>query len=413
MDEQLKALIANFTKFEADLSATLDRQQAEIKAHGEASEATGSKVAELTNKLSEVGQEIKALQGRVHEVENASVRPVMGAERAQSLGRRFVESDAYQEMRAANKDKSDRFEVGSFFNLDSSSGSGGALVVPHRYDQIIAPPERALRLRDVLDVQRTESNAIEYVEETLFDNNAAPVKESRFGVQNEEYAKPKSDLEFELKSVNVQTIAHWLPATRQILADASQLAAYIDNRLLYGLKLAEETQILYGSGVSPNLTGIMTNPGVQTYKWSDGKPKDTKLDAIRRAITKARIAEYPVDTVVLHPTDWEDIETLKSDDGKYLWVQVTIGGVMQVWRLAVVETTAIQAGEFLVGSFGMSATLWDREEGTVRVSDSHADFFIKNMVAVLAEERVALTVFRPQGFVAGEFDGAPEEPAGD
>lgn len=413
MDEQIKALVANFTTFEANLKTTLDKQAAEIRTNGEASEATGSKVAELTNKLSEVGQEIKALQARIHEVENESVRPNAPGAQAKSLGQRFAESDAYQEMRAENKARSDRFEVGSFFNLDSSSGSGGALVVPHRYDQIIAPPTRDLRLRDILDVQRTESNAIEYVEETLFDNNAAPVKESRHGVTNEEYAKPKSDLTFALKSVNVQTIAHWLPATRQILADASQLAAYIDGRLLYGLKVKEETQILYGTGVSPNLTGIMTNANVQTYKWSDGKLKDTKLDAIRRAITKARLAEYPVTAIVLHPSDWEDIETLKSDDGKYLWIQVPVGGVMQVWRLAVVETTAIQQGDFLLGSFGLSATLWDREEGAVRVSDSHADFFIKNMVAVLAEERVALTVFRPQGFVAGEFDEAPSEPSGD
>lgn len=403
MDEQIKALMANFITFEANLKATLDQQQAEIRTHGEASEATGSKVAELTNKLSEVGQEIKAIQARVHEVENASVRPGMGAERAQSLGQRFVESDAYKAMRAENRERSERFEVNTMFALDT--GTGGALVVPHRYDQIVTPPQRDLRLRDVLDVQTTTSNAIEYVEEVLFTNNAGPVAEKA--------AMGQSDIKLELKSVNVQTIGHYLPATRQILEDAAQLSAYIDGRLLYGLKLKEEAQILYGSGVSPNLTGIMTNANVQTYKWSDGKLKDTKLDAIRRAITKARRAEYPVDTVVLNPTDWEDIETLKSDDGKYLWVQVTVGGVMQVWRLAVVETMAIQAGEFLVGSFGMGATLWDRRQGSVRIADQHADFAIKNMVAVIADERAALTVFRPQAFVAGEFDEAPSEPSGD
>jgi len=43
--------------------------------------------------------------------------------------------------------------------------------------------------------------------------------------------------------------------------------------------------------------------------------------------------------------------------------------------------------------------LWDRERATVSVSDSHEDFFIRNMVAILAEMRAAFGLIRPSAFI--------------
>ena len=41
---------------------------------------------------------------------------------------------------------------------------------------------------------------------------------------------------------------------------------------------------------------------------------------------------------------------------------------------------------------GQRAKLADREQATIRVSDSHSDFFTRNMIAVLAEARAALGI---------------------
>lgn len=406
-DPTMNTLVENFNKFEADLRSTLATQAQEIKAHGESSEKTGKAVDELSSKLSDIGKEIVATQAKLTELENLQARGGgAGGEGRKSIGEMFVESEQCKAMQKARADKSERLDIdGGLFRpqatlLTSGNTSGGDLIVPQRYGQVVAPNQRQLRLRDMLNVATTDSNAIQFVQETGFTNAAAGVVEGTG-------AKPEAAMVFDLVTVPVETIAHWLPATRQVLADVGQLRSYIDNRLLFGLKLKEEQQILYGTGTSPQLTGIMTHADTQTYAWSAGTTGDTKLDAIRRAITLAQIAEYPPDTVVLHPSDWEDIELTKASDGQYVWVSVTMGGEARVWRLAVVVTTAMTAGDFLVGSFALGATLWDRQQGSIYVSDSHADYFIYNKIVILAEERLALTIFRPEAFVAGEFDAAP------
>ena len=136
-------------------------------------------------------------------------------------------------------------------------------------------------------------------------------------------------------------------------------------------------------------------------------PVDTKIDAIRRALTRAHVLEYVPTGVVANPNDWEDIQLSKGSDGHYIWAAVASGTGQQFFLLPVVVTNAINVAEALVGSFSMGSTIWDREQVTVRVSESHSDFFIKNLVAILAEERICQTIYRPDSFVKVSFDAAP------
>lgn len=401
---ELKELKSTLNQGIENLKSAIEAQKSEIKEHGETSKETVAKLEEAENQVKEVSEEMKEIQKKFEELEVKFQRPdYQKPEARKSIGQMFVDSDQYKEMVKNNKKTSDLVVIKSFFprksTLTSATGSGGALVVEDRHSEIITPPERILRIRDLLNIQTTDSNAIEYVEEIGFTNNAAPTAETS--------EKPESALTFELKTQSVKTIAHWIPASRQILDDASQIRSYIDNRLTYGLKVEEEDQILFGSGVSPNLPGIMNNASIQTYKWSDGTSGDTKIDCIRRAITKAVIAEYPVTGVVLHPNDKEDIDLAKGSNNHYIWVNVAVGGQNKIWGVPIIETTAMNEGEALLGAFGIGAWLWDREQASVRIAEQHEDFFIKNMVAILAEERLALTVFRPEAFVSIEFDNAP------
>lgn len=392
----LKELMAEFKKTADELKGLIEKQNEEIKGQGETSAATAKQIKTVEERLQEIGEELKAAQARVEELEKQGQRPGYGgSEPRKSLGEQFVESEQYKSMMSKGGIKSDPFEVKT---LTSDPASAGVLVEPYRYPQIISPQDRPLRIRDLLPVSTTTSNAIEYVEETGFGNSADVVPETQ--------TKPESELSFYLKTESVKTIAHWIPATRQIIADASQLRSYVDNRLVYGLKQAEENKLLYGVGAG-DIQGIMTHPNIQTYQWSAGQPGDTKLDAIRRAITLARLAEYPVTGIVVNPQDWEDIELAKGADGRYVWVTVPEGGQQRLWRVPVVDTTAIQAGECLLGAFQMGAMIWDREQASIRVAEQHEDFFIRNMLLILAEERLAFTIFRPESFVAVTFDAEP------
>ncbi len=110
----------------------------------------------------------------------------------------------------------------------------------------------------------------------------------------------------------------------------------------------------------------------------------------------------------MHPNDWEDIELQKDSQGRYLMtMSVQQGAEARVWRMPVIDTPAIPEGTALVGAFGMGAQLYDREQSTIRISEHHEDFFTRNAVVVLAEERLALAIKRPESFVAVTFDSAP------
>lgn len=417
LKEVLEGIKKHIGDTTTEIKNLLAKQDEEIKKFGKSTEETGAAIDKATKRIMELEEELKAAQTRIDEIEKKGGRLFGGgAEEQKSIGQRFIESEAYKAFNPETDQKSNAMALKSIYGERKTITGAplgmvpGYLYDPQRVQGIIAGPERAQRVRDLIPVLPTSSGAIEFVREIGFANNAATVPEFEDTDEGPTYQKPKSHLEFEIVSTSVKTIAHWLPVTRQILADAAGLQAYIDTRLVYGLKLEEDRQILYGTGAGNDLQGIMTDPNVQTYQWSQGQPDDTKIDAIRRAMTLARVAEYPVTGVVLHPEDWEDIELLKGNDGHYIWIVVTVGGEQRLWRAPVVDTTAINPGEFLVGAFAMGTALWDREQASIRVSDSHKDFFTKNLMAILAEERLAQTIYRPEAFVVGTFDNPPANP---
>ncbi|MCH7801648.1 MAG: phage major capsid protein [Chloroflexi bacterium] len=65
----------------------------------------------------------------------------------------------------------------------------------------------------------------------------------------------------------------------------------------------------------------------------------------------------------------------------------------------VVEFGERGEGQGLVGDFRNFVQLFERRGVTVKVSDSHSDFFIKGKQAIRADMRVALVIYRPAAFV--------------
>ena len=219
--------------------------------------------------------------------------------------------------------------------------------------------------------------------------------------------KPQASIRFEDQIASIITIAHWIAAHRQTLEDVPQLQGYVNQRLLYGLDMALEHQALYGIGGANNLLGIFNHPNIQNQGTRAGNDPQgrpwTHIDWLRKALTKAMVAELPVNGIMVNPLDWEAIEMAKDADGRYLWMSITENGVRRLFGVPVVVTTAIRAGEFLTGAFGLGATLYDRQAANIRISDSHADFFVRNALAILAELRVGLALTRPEAFIWGRF----------
>jgi HK97 family phage major capsid protein len=371
-------------------SETLDK---EVKEAGKATKETAEALAEVRDKMGKMTAQLLELAQR------QSVAPGSGPTKAKTLGEMFTECDSFKSLQklgkgnASMKISRDDLESKTTITTGTLPQPTSGVIMPQRVPGIFGPQLRQLRVRDLLPQGNTTSNAIDYVKELAFTNAAAPVAEAA--------AKPESALTFQVAVAPVRTIAHWIPATNQVLDDFVQLRGYIDNRLTYGLKLVEEAQLLSGDGTGQNILGII--PQATAYDNNKTQAGDTKIDILRHAIGQARVAEFPVDGIVVNPVDWEAIELTKANTGEYI-----IGdpkGILPftIWGRAVVETTAITAGQFLTGAFQMGAQIWDRQDVTIDVSTEHQDFFIKNMVAIRVEERLALTVYRPGAFIYGAY----------
>ena len=339
-----------------------------------------------------------------------------------SLGEAFLDSPEFKSlmqsgsanMPAPYKSGNDVYSQKDLYSA-LPTGTPGSFGTIQR-DAIVVPPMRTKRVRDLFPTRTTTAAVIEYFRMTGFVNNAAAVSE-RSGTPANFTAKPQSSFTFVGEQAPVRTLAHWEAAHRNVLADEPQLRSIIDNELMYGLRLQEDSQILNGDGTGENLTGVLQTSGIQTYDWSDGAYSstaglsDTKADAIRRAATLSFLAYYEPTGVVLHPNDWEDIELTKDGNGAYVVaVSVAMGGEQKLWRIPVVDTPAIAEGTALVGAFGTGAQLYDREQASIRISEQHADFFVRNAIVILAEQRLALAVKRPESFVKVSFNSAPAAP---
>ncbi|MBC7201930.1 MAG: phage major capsid protein [Pusillimonas sp.] len=395
LDKDIETINSSLKEVNDQLKANAERAEKEIKSHAKLSEETKAKVDEL---LVQQGE----LQARLSAAEQLVVRMENGGSEAmpKTMGQSFLEADGFSDFasRAANGAKGS-FSVGVKAAITSLDGSAGATIEPTRVG-MVAPTQQRLFIRDLLSWGRTGSNSIEYVRETGFTNSADVVSE------NPANPKPESDLTFELDTDPVATIAHWVRASRQVLSDSAMLASYIDGRLRYGLKLKEEMQLLKGSGVGLNLSGIYTqasayaNPGVTVQA-------ETAIDRLRIALLQVTLAEFEADGIVLSPIDWATIELTKDANNNYVFATPSGMAVPGLWGRPVVASQSMTASEFLVGSFQQGAQGWDREDVSVTVSTEDRDNFVKNMVTILCEERVGLAVYRPESFVKGDFDGLP------
>lgn len=401
IEEEVKEVKTLLKDVNDKLKASAEAAEKQIKAHSQMSEETKASVDKLLVTQGELQARLLAAEQLMVNMENK------GAVAApKSMGQMVVESDAF-----ANFSGQGQFSLKVKNAITSLTGGSETLVRPERL-AMIQPPTQKLTIRDILSWGRTTSNALEYVREAGFTNNADVVSE------NPTNDKPESDITFELDSAPVATIAHWINASRQVLSDSAMLASYIDGRLHYGLKLKEEAQLLNGSGVGLNILGLKTaasayvNPGVTVQG-------ETAIDRLRLALLQTTLALYEADGIVLSPVDWCQIELTKDTQNRYVFTcptgMVGMGGmagmtgmaVPGLWGRPVVSSLSMTAGDFLVGNFAQGAQGWDREDMSVVVSTENKDNFVKNMVTILCEERVGLTIFRPEAFVAGDFDGLP------
>lgn len=322
-----------------------------------------------------------------------------GGDRAKSWGNEVADSEEYKSL-AGSPNQRGRAVIRMKSTITTGSTSGGPLGPTDQvgYSQAAhALPRRRVRFRELLAPGRTSSTAVEYPRQTTRTNAAA--------MQTAEgAAKGESALAWEMINQPVRTLAHWIPASKQVLDDAPMLASVIDNELKYMLEDVEESQLLNGGGTGTDLNGVYTQATAFAAPFTMVAP--TMIDVLLLAIAQTQAAGFEPDGLTLNPLDWAKMQTLKTSTGEYLGNgPFSSEQVARLWTLPVVTTTAMTIDKFLV-STRVGAQIFDRQDATVEISTEHSDFFTKNLVAIRAEERLALAVYRTTAFTKGDFSDA-------
>lgn len=252
---------------------------------------------------------------------------------------------------------------------------------------------RRLYVRDLMSVQSTGLKVVPYVREQNQTTN-----ETGAAFTSEASAKSEVTATFENYSAIIEKITAWIPVTEEAVSDAPTLRGYIDTRLAYMLGIREEAGVLSGNGTSPNILGLDNVSGIQTQSAVTGDLPAT----VGQAIGKVENVDGSANGAVLNPIDyWVAVTKRYANqfDNGFSTGAPSTAETNITWGIPAVRTRGVATTVGYVADWAMGATLFDRQETTIKVADQHSDYFTRNLLVVLAEKRIGVAWHRPNLFV--------------
>ena len=385
MSEDIKSIVeAGLAKVKAvqdELKTAIDQHTTDIQVHGKST-------TELTGKIDALSGQYKSLNDSLAELaqkHSALPASVTGV----SAGKEFISSEQFKALAARTVEKV-RMEVKNTVVAD------GPTTFPDQRPGVIAGSFVPLTLRALIPTIQVTGNAVNSLRESSWTNNAAEVAQAA--------QKPESSIIFTPYNVVIETVAHFIKVSNQLLADAPAVAAYIDTRLRDGLAQRIDRQLLLGDGTSPNLSGLTDAGNFTAFTATAGA---NLIESINKAKYNRWAVGEVVDTVVVNPADWAAMEILRegTGTGAYLYGAPGAVGNMSPFGVQVVISANMPAGKFLIGSLRGAATIYQRQGAVVEMGFVNDDF-TKNLVTIRAEERLGLAVDRPAAIMYGNITAA-------
>jgi HK97 family phage major capsid protein len=403
MDRLDPTIAAAFDAIEKSIETFATKAQGEAQTVGKVSKETADALVVVERSQVE-------LADRLLKLEQSGGAPQGSDQVSKTWGEQFVGEPRFK---AWQEGQLNRFRL----ELKGSHDAGervqkntivtaDAIVAPDRRPGVLPGAFQRFVLEDFLGSRSTTSSAVEYTREASFTNAAAEVAEAA--------SKAESALTFELVSVPLQTVAHWIKISRQLSMDATALVAYINNRMRYGVNKRVEDQLIAGNGTTPNISGLLDSGNYTAHGYTAAAltalgvsttVPNRMVDLIALAISAAAESHYPADFIIMNPADWTKISLAKDGNGMYLIGNPQTVAQQMLWGLPVVTSMSMTADNFLVMS-RQAATVINREGVVVEMSDSDSDNFTKNLITIRAERRLALATEIPAAIRGGDLSPA-------
>lgn len=392
MQEHAKAIVSKALTEERDMT---DEEQAQFKAATseldrlEAKQAARTRAQGVLEDLSR--RPLPALPQSNGHAAPAIVQPASGITYAKSYGAQFVESEGYLEFRASGGPRGGNWAT----SLIELKAPVGYPTIPAFAPGVLPgitgplPLPRPPMMLSLLATGNVDGSVVAYLREKTWTNNAAIVAPGAL--------KPESIKDFETIQQALAKIAHFVLVVDEMLMDVSGLRTFIDNQMEWGVLQKLEDQVLNGTGVAPNFMGLRVVPGHLTVAADADVPL---ASAILSAITQIQANGYQPNGIVMNPATFGLVVGQASPNAGYYLGPGTFQDTpaLRFWGLPVVASSQMPAGEALVGAFSTAATLFRKDGVVTQASNSHADYFARNVTAIRAEIRAALAIYQPTAF---------------
>ena len=310
-----------------------------------------------------------------------------------SIGQLLVESREYQ-VQKRRRQWAEPLEL-SHVDIRNTVFRTGAGWDPDviRTGRVELDPQRPIAVIDNIPMLPTSMDTIAYMEETTFTNNAAETAESTATTASDLIGE--AALALTERTRPVEWLPVFIPVTMQQMEDVEGIEAYVNSRLIYMLRARLDLQVLVGDGSTPNLLGTESVTSIN----AQAKGADTEEDAIFKAMTSVRDTGFAEPSVVfIRPAKFQNIRLRKTADGQYIWGHPSMPGPFTIWGVRMVQTTAVTSTKAILGDYANFSALYTKRGITLSVSDSHAFYFTRGMLAIRADMRVAMVHFRPEAF---------------
>lgn len=305
----------------------------------------------------------------------------MEGKKAINLGENFIEH-----VKSANLGK--RFDVSApAFKAATDTQTSPAAAVDYAttFDRNIVTGARTpLVIRNLFGAESISGSTLVYLVEGAIQGAPAVTAEGAEKPQVH-FADPTP------KTVSLAKVACHIKESDEYINDYPFLVSAINGRLLYELGLVEQGKLV---------TDLLATSGIQTGTYAATGTATDIADAILQAAMDVQAQTgFAADAIAMNPADWYILRVGKDGDDRYYG-----GGyfgeqsVPNIWGIPVCVSASITSGTVIVGAFKTCASVVSNGGVSVEAVNTNEDDFVKNLMTIRAEERLALAVRRPAGF---------------
>ena len=364
-----------------------------LKEKIEAGDAEAIKAGEvLSTEIEDLNGKIKAAEKANALLEQIGDNTIpeegddMSTQKANSLGEHFI-----NHLKAHPAEKrfsviADEF-VKSYNDVQKTPTTSGVSAFATTYDRNVVTGARTpLVIRDLFAAETISGSTLVYLVEGAIEGAPAATNEGAKKPQVH-FADPTP------KTVSLAKIACFIKESDEYIDDYAFLESAVNGRLLYHLGLVEQNKLIYDL---INTSGIQSDTTSLTASSTAAQIADVIM---KEAMDVQDQSGFPADAIVIHPNDWYKLRTGKDAENRY-YGNGYFGeqSIPNLWGIPVCVSTATSAGTIIVGAFKTCGSVVQKGGVRVEATNSDQDDFVKNLMTIRAEERLALAVRRPAGF---------------